>query len=74
MPPASLELDANQVHIWRVRLDGVENEDEQLWKLLSAVERERAERFRFDQHRYRFLRSHGILRAILSPIQRNSSG
>lgn len=65
-PPANLVLASNQVHIWRVRLDGVENEDELLWKMLSPGERDRAGRFRFDQLRFRFLRSHGILRAVLS--------
>jgi 4'-phosphopantetheinyl transferase len=66
VPPARQVIDSRQVQIWRARLDGVENEDEQLWKLLSGLERDRADRFRFDQHRFRFLRSHGILRAILS--------
>jgi 4'-phosphopantetheinyl transferase len=65
-PPHHLELHPDQVHVWRVRLDGVENEDDQLWKLLSRLERERAQRFHFDQHRYRFLRSHGVCRMILS--------
>lgn len=56
----------DQVHVWRIRLDGVENRDEDLTAVLSAEERERALRFHFDQHRSRFIRTHGILRIILS--------
>jgi 4'-phosphopantetheinyl transferase len=66
LPPITPDLKKDQLHVWRVRLDGVENQDDALWKLLSPAEQERAERFHFDQHRFRFLRSHGTLRLILS--------
>ncbi len=65
-PPRALELTTDQVHIWRVRLDGVENEDDRLWQTLSPQERERVQRFHFDQHRLRYLRAHGACRAILA--------
>ncbi len=52
--------------MWRVRLDGVGYQDERLAAVLSAEERERAQRFHFDQHRQRFVRTHAISRMILS--------
>ncbi len=60
------ELLPNQVHLWRVRLDGVGYQDEHLAEVLSAEEQGRAQRFQFDQHRQRFIRTHAISRMILS--------
>ena len=56
----------DQVHLWRVRLDGVGYQDERLTAVLSAEERIRAFRFHFDRHRDRFIRTHGISRMILA--------
>ncbi len=56
----------DQIHLWRIRLDGAGNRDEELTEVLSAEEHERALRFHFDQHRNRFIRTHGILRLIFS--------
>ena len=60
------ELLPNQVHLWRVRLDGVGYQDERLAAVLSVEEQERAQRFHFDQHRQRFIRTHAISRMILA--------
>ena len=66
-PPAAtpLELAANEVHVWRVSLDGLPESDDSLMALLPAAERERAGRFRFASDRDRFVRSHAALRTIL---------
>jgi|TARA_R100000005_G_scaffold96723_2_gene86737 4'-phosphopantetheinyl transferase len=36
------------------------------WSVLNAAEQARAERFRFDIHRNRYIRAHGVLRHILA--------
>jgi 4'-phosphopantetheinyl transferase len=69
-PDPNPEILPNQVHLWRVRLDGVGYRDERLAAVLSAEEQERAQRFHFDQHRQRFIRTHGILREILAKYTR----
>jgi 4'-phosphopantetheinyl transferase len=56
----------DQVHLWRVRLDGVGYQDVHLMAVLSVEEQDRAHKFHFDQHRYRFIRTHGISRMILA--------
>jgi 4'-phosphopantetheinyl transferase len=65
-PQSHTDLHPDEVQIWRARLDGMGGDDDRLWRLLSEEERHRANRFHFDQHRYRFLRSHGILRGVLA--------
>lgn len=54
----------NEIHVWHAVLDEAESIDE-LRRLLSDEERSRAERFRFDRDRQRFLAAHGILRTIV---------
>lgn len=61
LPP----LAANRVHVWRVPLDA--NHGDAVWPvLLSDPERERAAGFRFDAHRIRYVRAHGVLRWLLA--------
>ena len=59
-------IQPGEVHLWRVRLDGVGTDDKILWNFLSTDERERANRFYFDLHRFRFLRTHAIIRSLLA--------
>jgi 4'-phosphopantetheinyl transferase len=61
-PPA---LRDNQVHIWRANLGLSTPEIEQLTTLLSTDEIARANKFRFVQHRSRFIAARGILRQLL---------
>jgi 4'-phosphopantetheinyl transferase len=68
-PEARVIIQPGEVHLWRVRLDGVGTDDEILWGFLSANEQERAHRFRFDLLRQRFLRTHAISRNILARYQ-----
>lgn len=58
--PASLPL-----VLWRLDLDSVSDGDE-AWSLLSASERARATRFRFDIHRRRFAVGRAALRLLLA--------
>lgn len=53
----------NGVQVWRADLDSIPLAA--LADLLDDEERARAARFRFDQHRARFIVSHGVLRKIL---------
>ncbi len=66
IPPDSLKLSVGEVHIWSVWLDAPLEILQALAETLSPDERQRAERFRFDRDRHRFLVGRGTLRAILS--------
>jgi 4'-phosphopantetheinyl transferase len=64
--PAQLPtLRDNQVHIWRANLGLSTPEIEQLTTLLSTDEIARANKFRFVQHRSKFIAARGILRQLL---------
>lgn len=54
-----------EVHLWRASLRPCPAVLQRLHATLSAAERERAARFRFDEHRERFVAGRGIQRAIL---------
>jgi 4'-phosphopantetheinyl transferase len=66
IPENQLSLTNNQVHIWRAKLDLSANEIVRLETLLSEDEKLRANRFRFPQHRRRFIAARAILREILA--------
>ncbi len=53
------------VHVWRIPLDPGDAAASALAPLLSADERERAARFRFDHHRRRFVVGRGSMRLLL---------
>ncbi|AKG23076.1 4'-phosphopantetheinyl transferase family protein [Calothrix sp. 336/3] len=55
----------NEVHLWQIKLERGESELNRLLNTLSIDEIHRAERFRFPQHRQRFIVSRGMLRTIL---------
>lgn len=62
-PPASLKLEANEIHVWAARLDAeniLESE-----RVISADEGVRADRFRFETHRNQFIAARGVLRRVL---------
>ena len=65
-PPAALTLSGPDVHLWRVALDADEGVVRRCRQLLSRDERSRADRFRFDRHRRRFVVGRGALRCILA--------
>jgi len=53
---------SNEIHVWDIDLDGAAADA----AVLSPDERERAARFRFDEHRARFIRGRAALRRILA--------
>lgn len=55
-----------EVHVWAASLNLNKDQLTELWTLLSADEKQRALRFKFDKHRNRFIAARGILRKILS--------
>jgi 4'-phosphopantetheinyl transferase len=65
-PPASCSLPGDDIHLWRGRLDQPPWRVQQLAQTLSADERARANRFRFEIHRARFIVARATLRVILS--------
>ena len=58
--------DKDEVHVWRMVLDSHLSRVERLQQTVAAEEMARAERFRFEKDRRRFMVARGTLRAILS--------
>lgn len=65
-PPADLKLEPLEVHVWQASLDRSVEQITKFREFLSVDERERADRFKFDQHRNRFIVGRGILRSLLA--------
>jgi 4'-phosphopantetheinyl transferase len=57
---------AQEVHVWQWDLDACGGDFDQYWEMLSTQERERADKFRFERHRRRFVTGRGELRRLLS--------
>ncbi len=60
------KLGSDEVHVWAARLDQDAESLAMLGASLCPEERARAERFRFPQHRNRFIAGRGLLRNILA--------
>jgi len=65
-PPAELQIASNEVHVWRCWLDLPPDTLQPLAASLSPDEQQRAERFRFDRDRNRFIAGRGWLRSLLA--------
>lgn len=65
-PPNRIFLGKEVIHIWRANLDLSSAQIARLHSVLSTDEIIRAERFRFQQHKKRFIAARGILRKLLS--------
>ncbi|MBI3457317.1 MAG: 4'-phosphopantetheinyl transferase superfamily protein [Candidatus Rokubacteria bacterium] len=65
LPPPDLSLGGEDVHVWSAWLEQPAARAHQLAGLLSADERGRAQRFRGELDRERFIAGRGVLRAIL---------
>jgi 4'-phosphopantetheinyl transferase len=63
---ADLALKKNEVHVWLVQANDKSLSLEACAALLSAPERDRAERFKFESDRRRYMIAHGALRSIFS--------
>ena len=64
-PPPGLTLADDEVHVWRASLDQPADRLEEVWRSLSADERERADRFHLERDGWRFAVGRGALRSIL---------
>ena len=64
-PPESPALAKDDVHVWMASLDRNPSELGSLRQTLAPDEQKRADRFRFEQHRDRFIVGRGVLRTIL---------
>ena len=56
---------AQDVHVWQWDLDACGGDFDRYWDTLSTQERERADKFRFERHRRRFVAGRGELRRLL---------
>jgi len=64
-PPEVLKLANDEIHVWRASFEQPAEHIRQLASVLSANERSRAERFRFERDRRTFTIGRGVLRVIL---------
>jgi 4'-phosphopantetheinyl transferase len=64
-PPAELPWPHDEVHVWRATLAWPEAAADRLKQCLSADERDRMDRFRFERDRRRYLIGRGLLRSLL---------
>jgi 4'-phosphopantetheinyl transferase len=71
-PSGRWSLAEDEIHVWRVSLDRPDSAVRRLAPLLSADERERADRFRIDRVQRRFIVCRGVLRMILGRYTRRS--
>ncbi|MDE0300083.1 MAG: 4'-phosphopantetheinyl transferase superfamily protein [Candidatus Poribacteria bacterium] len=64
--PVSPTITTDNVHVWKASLDCDPSDLDCLRRTLTQDENARADRFRFEKHRNRFIAGRGVLRAILS--------
>ncbi|HEY9828851.1 MAG TPA: 4'-phosphopantetheinyl transferase superfamily protein [Stenomitos sp.] len=64
--PSQYTLAPQSIHIWQVSLDPSQHRLEHLQEILAEDEQARAQRFRFDVDRERFIIARGCLRQVLS--------
>lgn len=61
-----MTLSDAQIDIWLCVLPDIEHKNKKFLSQLSTEETSRAQRFKFDIHRNRFIASHGFVRSVLS--------
>jgi 4'-phosphopantetheinyl transferase len=64
-PPAELPWPHEEVHVWRATLAWPDGTARRLEQCLSADERDKMQRFRFEKDRRRYLIGRGVLRTLL---------
>jgi 4'-phosphopantetheinyl transferase len=67
-------LPAGEVHVWLAHIPPLRVRLDEFIQLLSPEERERAARFRFDEHRERSQITRGLLRSLLGRYSDRSPG
>lgn len=60
-----LFLPDEEIHVWRISLNPVAETWPELWRILSPLEKERANKFYFARDRERFIVAHACMRKIL---------
>jgi 4'-phosphopantetheinyl transferase len=65
LPPETLILGSDEVHVWRATLDQPTSQIESFRHTLAADEQARAERFYFQRDREHFIVARGVLRSLL---------
>jgi len=65
-PPANLTLQETEVHVWLASLNARDSDIRKRRHTLSLEENARAERFKFEEDRFRYIVRHRALRSILS--------
>jgi 4'-phosphopantetheinyl transferase len=65
-PCPDASLGANAIHVWAASLSVPPDPLEKFSATLTPAEKERANRFKFEKHRNRFIAGRGTLRAILA--------
>src|SRR2546430_14011290 len=65
MSPAHVQLDLNEVHVWKASLEVPHKVVNHLKRVLSADECDRARKFHFEKDRRHWIVAHGILRLLL---------
>jgi 4'-phosphopantetheinyl transferase len=68
-PMPKMQLPDNEVHVWEASLDRPREVVQGFRTLLTAGERERADRFRFERDRDRYVVGRGQLRSLLAAYQ-----
>lgn len=63
--PQRLRVEDDEVHVWRISLEQPDAVRRAFFETLTADERQRAERFRFEKDRRHFVAAHGGLRSVL---------
>ena len=63
---SDFKLQSGVIDIWLCRADTVQERTDYFSSLLSTEEQARAQRFKFDIHRNRFIISHGFKRSVLA--------
>lgn len=66
LPPPSLTLAGDDVHLWRIALECGDAALSRLHECLADDERQRAERFYFESDRRHFIAGRGAMRTILA--------
>lgn len=66
VPPAQWKLKVNEVHVWVIDLDVLPARKQAMEALLSRDEVDRAQKYRFESDRNRFIVGRGCLRSILA--------
>ena len=65
-PPQNVMLKEKEVQVWKADLQTSLTQRAEFWNLLSEEEKERADRFKFREHRNYFIAARGVLRTLLS--------